>query len=114
MRDKLIEEYHWDKYTATFHAVRQEICNKTGFSKIVDNVYNHYAKQVLEETNIEKLIKIKNRGSIEFKMSYLICLCSIVGVFISPLFAIGMIPGIYLNWKGEITFLVANDMLEEK
>ena len=113
LRDKLMEEYHWGIYTATYHAIRLEIFNKTGLSKILDKVYDHYAKPILRETNSEKLNKIKNRGLIEFRMSYPIALCSVVGVFVvNPIFSLGMIPGLYLNWRGEVEYFVAKDKIE--
>ena len=114
LRDKLMEEYHWGKYTATYHAIRMELFKKTGFSKIIDKVYDHYAAPILGETNSEKLNKIKNRGVIEFKMSYPIALCSVIGVFVDPLFCLGMFPGIYLNWRGEVEYFVARDKIEKR
>lgn len=115
IRDELIEEYHWDKYTATFHAIRKEIYNITGFSKVIDKVYNHYARPVYEEINSEKLNKIKNRGRIEFKLSYLIALCSLIGFFVlDPIFSLGVPFGVYLNWRGEIEYFVADDILAKK
>lgn len=115
LRDKLMDEYHWGKYTATYHAIRLEVFNKTGFSKILDKVYEHYAEPILQETNLQKRNKIRNRGLIEFWVSYLIILCSVVGVFVvDPLFCLGMIPGIYLNWRGEVEYFVAKDKIEKR
>lgn len=115
LRDKLMEEYHWGKYTATYHAIRMEFFKKTGLSKIIDKVYDHYAEPILEETNLQKLNKIKNRGLIEFKMSYPITLCSVVAVFVvDPLFCLGMIPGTYLNWRGEAEYFTAKKKLEPR
>ena len=112
LRDELAEKYSWDRYTATFHAVRIEFCNKTGFSKVLDKVYDHYAKPIIEETNVEKLNKIKTRGNIMFRLSYPIALCSLVGVLlISPVFSLGMIPGIYLNWRGEVEYFTSKDRI---
>ena len=112
LRDELAEKYHWDGYTATFHAVRIEICNKTGFSKVLDKVYEHYAKPIIKETNIEKLNKIKTKGNIMLRLSYPIALCSLVGVLlVSPVFSLGMIPGIYLNWRGEVEYFTSKDRI---
>ena len=113
LRDELAEEYSWDRYIATFHAVRIEICNKTGFTKVLDKVYDHYAKPIIEETNVEKLNKIKTKGNIMLRLSYPISLCSLVGVLlVSPVFSLGMIPGVYLNWRGEVEYFISKDRVE--
>ena len=113
LRDGLAEEYSWDRYTATFHAVRIEFCNKTGFSKVLDKVYDHYAKPIIGETSIEKLNKIKTKGNIMLMLSYPIALCSLVGVLlVSSVFSLGMIPGVYLNWRGEVEYFTSKDRIE--
>lgn len=113
LRDELAEEYHWDRYTATFHAVRKELFDKIGFSKVIDKVYDHYAKPIIKETNIEKLNKTKIRGSVMLRLSYPLALCSLVGVlFVSPVFGLGMIPGTYLNWRGEVEYFTSKDRIE--
>lgn len=115
LRDKLMEKYQWGKYTATYHAIRFEIFKKTGLTKILDKIDDHYAEPILQENDLQKLNKIKNRGLIEFWVSYLIALCSVVGVFvIDPFFCLGMIPGIYLNWRGEIEYFTAKDKIEKR
>lgn len=113
LRDGLAEEYHWDKYTATFHAVRKELFDKIGFTKVLDKVYDHYAKPIIKETNLEKLNKIKTKGSIMLRLSYPIVLCSLVGVLlVSPVFGFGMFPGTYFNWRGEIEYFESKDRIE--
>jgi len=111
LRDKLAMEYQWNRYIATFHAVRKELLDRIGFSKVLDKVYNHYAKPIIKETNLDKLNKIKIKGNIMLKLSYPIALCSLAGIFlVSQVFSIGMIACVYLNWRGEIEYFVAKDV----
>ena len=79
---------------------------------MLDKVCEHYAKPIIEETNLEKLNKIKIRGIIMFKLSYLMVLCSIVGVFVvSSIFSFGMFLSIYLNWRGETEFFISKNRI---
>ncbi|MCK4729849.1 MAG: hypothetical protein KAT28_00875 [Candidatus Aenigmarchaeota archaeon] len=81
-------------------------------SKILDGIYDHYADKILEETDLDKLDKIKKRGNLEIRISYPIALCSFAGACYHPAFAIGMIPGLYLNWRGECEYDIAKMVLD--
>ena len=113
LRDDLIEEYKWDKCTATFHAFRAEVLRKTGFSKILDKVYEHYYKQNSKETDLEKLINTKNRGITKIGMSYILLFGSIIGShYYNSNLIFGIIPSLYLNWRGECKYLTIKQITE--
>ena len=114
LRDDLIEEYEWDKYTATFHAFRAEVLRKIGFSKILDKVYEHYYKQISKETDLEKLSIIKNRGITEVGISYLLLFGSIISSYYNSNLIFGIVPSLYLNWRGECEYLAIKQVTEQR